>query len=297
MTPARPAAKSATKPKPKSRRPSAKGLAAAADRYELYGLSVQDTEHEVAFFDRVYRQHFRRKPLVLREDFCGTHAVSAAWIRSDPARRAVGVDLDPEPMAWGVERHALDKREWPRLTLIQGDVLATASEKAEVLAAQNFSWWIFKTRPQALAYFKAAKKNLARQGLLVLDMMGGGECHYQEQEDTRRIRYPAKLALGARMRRFTYVWRQEKFNPITHHALFHIDFRFEDRSEMTRAFSYDWRLWTLPETAELLHEAGFSKVEVWWDMECQDQHGLPVYKPACDGEPYPAWLCYVVARV
>src|SRR5690606_33076657 len=64
---------------------------------------------------------------------------------------------------------------------------------------------------------------------------------------------------------FTYVWEQEKFNPISHDTVCHIHFEFPDGSRLERAFSYEWRLWTLPELRELLAEAGFSAVHVFWE--------------------------------
>jgi hypothetical protein len=288
------------KSKKPAKKPAKNALAARADRYELYGLSVQSSDHEISFFEKIYRHHFGRSPRVLREDFCGTHAVAAAWVKSDPKRVAVGVDLDPEPVWWGREHNELTDEQADRLTLTQGNVLSTPTQKAEILAAENFSYCIFKTREALRTYFKAARKNLAKDGLFVMDLMGGGDCHFEDQEDTRAIRYPAAGKLNAgrkdKLKRFTYVWRQEEFNPITHDALFHIHFRFPDGSEMKNAFTYDWRLWTVPEIRELLLEAGFKQVDVWWDTEVADEDNNPVYAPATDGIPHAAWLCYVVAR-
>ena len=284
----------------KPRKSSAKTFADRADRYELYGLSVQASDHEITFFEKVYQHHFGRSPKVLREDFCGTHAVAAAWIRSQPDRVAIGVDLDPEPVWWGQERHELTEEEHDRLTLIQGDVRTAKSQKAEILAAENFSYSLSKTRESLKEYFRAVKKNLAKDGLFVMDLMGGGECHFEDQEDTRNLRYPADGVINAdgkeKLKRFTYVWRQEKFNPLTHDVLFHIHFRFPDGSEMKNAFTYDWRLWTAPEIKELLAEAGFKTVEIWWDADVVDEDDNPVYAPAKDGTPHAAWLAYVVAR-
>src|SRR6478752_7079641 len=158
--------------------------ATKADKYELYGLSVQSSDHEISFFDKVYRHHFGKSPKVLREDFCGTHAVAAAWIKSDLGRTAIGVDLDPEPVAWGVKHNALSADEAARLTLVEGDVLKVKGKKAQVLAAENFSYCLFKTRDSLRNYFKAARANLAKDGLFVMDLMGGGDCHFEDQEDT-----------------------------------------------------------------------------------------------------------------
>lgn len=32
---------------------------------------------------------------------------------------------------------------------------------------------------------------------------------------------------------------------------------------LRRAFRYDWRLWTIPELAEMLEEAGFDSMRAW----------------------------------
>jgi hypothetical protein len=64
---------------------------------------------------------------------------------------------------------------------------------------------------------------------------------------------------------FKYVWDQHRIDPITHDAVFHIHFRFKDKSKLDRAFTYHWRFWTIPELRELLLEAGFSRVDVYWE--------------------------------
>ena len=104
---------------------------------------------------------------------------------------------------------------------------------------------------QHFPYFQAAYKNLAKRGLLVADIEGGTEA-IDVHEEIRR------------QRGFTYVWDQDYFDAITHYALCYIHFRFPDRSEIKRAFSYDWRIWTLPEVRELMLEVGFRKADVYW---------------------------------
>jgi len=66
-------------------------------------------------------------------------------------------------------------------------------------------------------------------------------------------------------RGYTYVWHQPAYEPISGDTLCHIDFKFEDGSRLPRAFSYDWRLWTLPELREILGEAGFRRSTVYWE--------------------------------
>ena len=75
------------------------------------------------------------------------------------------------------------KEKQKRITLRQEDVRSIGEEKVDVLAAQNFSFWIFKTRPEMLEYFKIAHANIADKGIMVMDMMGGGDCLIEDHND------------------------------------------------------------------------------------------------------------------
>lgn len=263
----------------------AKTMAAAADKYDLYVRSVQSPDVEVAFFDRAYRSRFGRRPLVLREDFCGTAAVCYEWVRSNSGRRAIGVDLDPEPLAWGSRRYSptLKDGQASRLDLVRGDV-RTTNARAEVIAAQNFSYFCFQTRDDLRAYFRQVRRCLAPEGMLVLDVLGGSEMMEDNREE--------ETSFG----KFKYVWDHLDFDPVTHHCSYAIHFRFKDGSELRNAFRYDWRLWSLPELRELLEEAGFSSSDVYWeatDRETGDGNG--VYRKRVRGDADPAWVVYLVA--
>lgn len=297
MAPPPPSSKSKSgksKSKKSKRKLPADRTAAGADRYELYGESVQDAGHEVEFFDRVYRDRHgkKAKPQVLREDFCGTFAVCCNWVTRGKDRQALGVDLDPEPLAWGI-RNNLDRvtdEQRSRVTLLQQDVRKVNSPKADVLAAQNFSFFIFKTRKEVLDYFKKARKNLAPGGIMVIDMMGGPECFTEDQRDVRKI--------GKGKRSFKYIWETERVDPVTHDCLMHISFRFKDGTSLDKAFTYDWRFWTMPEVRELLAEAGFEKSIVYWENEDEDGDNAGEFEPVKDGDPVkmdPAYVAYVVA--
>ena len=76
----------------------------------------------------------------------------------------------------------------------------------------------------------------------------------------------------------------------------HIHFKFPDGSKIKRAFTYDWRLWTLPELRELLIEAGFAKVRVYWEGDDGDGGGNGEFKEHATGEPDLAWIAYIVAE-
>lgn len=261
-------------------------LAALADKYDLYQRSVQSPENEVVFFERTFRTYYKRSPLVLREDFCGAAAVCCEWAKSRDDRRAFGIDLDPTPLKWG-EKHNLSKLsadERARVKLVEADARDVLGPKADIVAAQNFSFYFFKTRDELRRYFRAAYKNLGREGILVLDVLGGFECMKEDTEEVRGYRS------------FKYVWEQARFDPITHACRFHIHFRFPDGSELKRAFTYDWRLWTMPEIRELLAEAGFGASDVYWEgTDPRTGKGNDVYRRRDHADSDPAWIAYLVA--
>lgn len=288
-----------TKDKPKRKKKDKKKtadqptLADRADRYALYGLSVQEPANEAEFFDKTYKTLNGKSPRVLREDFCGTHAVCCEWVKLHKDNTAYGVDLDPEPLAWGKAnvQAALTDEQRGRIKLYEDDVRSAAEVKADVLAAQNFSFFLFKTRDALRGYFAQALANLAEDGIMVMDMMGGSDCHIEDHEDVRTIDTDVKG-----FKKFKYIWEQKRFNPITADALFHIHFRFKDGSELDKAFTYDWRFWTLPEVTELLLEAGFSDATVYWEQADDDGEETGEFAPAAEGPADPSWIAYVVAR-
>ena len=92
---------------------------------------------------------------------------------------------------------------------------------------------------------------------------------------------------------FTYVWDQNKVDPISHDVLNYIHFEFKDGTRLERAFEYDWRFWSVPEIRELLLEAGFSDVRIYWDTSTDDAKDM--YRERARAENQPGWLAYVVA--
>jgi hypothetical protein len=262
-----------------------KTLAQQADKYAMYLDSVQDPGHEVDFLNKAFKQAYGRRAEVLREDFCGTYAVCCEWVKSKKRHHAIGVDIDPEPLAWGKRNNesALKQTQVKRLTLLQDDVRNVAGPKADVIAAQNFSFWFFKTRDGLRTYFRAAHANLKDQGVLVADMMGGPQTFEEGRKERRR------------KKGFTYVWEQARFDPITHDILCHIHFEFKDGSRLKRAFTYAWRLWSIPEVRELMDEAGFTQTHVYWEGTDPDTgEGDNRYRRRKHAPCDPAWISYVV---
>ena len=260
--------------------------AETADRYALYEDAVQDAPVEMEFVAETYAELRGREARVLREDFCGSAWAACEWVKRDSDKRAIGVDLDHDVLEWGRQRHlaSLSPEQQSRVDLHEGDVLATATEKADITVAMNFSYWIFKQREQLREYFATVREGLAEDGLFIMDCYGGYEAFQDEYKEKRDCDG------------FTYVWEQEYYDPVTGDYTCHISFRFKDGSRLERAFSYHWRLWTLPEIRELLVEAGFAKATVYWQGEDEDGEGDGEFEPVEHGDADPAWICYIVAE-
>ena len=265
-------------------------MAQKADKFKCYQKSVQTPDHEIEFFEQAYRDFYRRKPYSLREDFCGTFAVCCEWVKSHARRTAIGIDLCDETLDWGRDHNLakLTETQQSRIRLLLQDVRKRNRPQVDVLAAQNFSFWIFKTRAEVIEYFKIARSNLNSNGIMVLDMMGGGECYEEDLVDKRTI---VKGKKG-----FKYEWKQASFNPITADAKFNISFKFSDGSKIKKAFEYDWRFWTLPEVREMLDEAGFSENHVYWEIEDEDDPDIDgTWERSEEAPSDPSWVCYIVA--
>ena len=277
------------KPKRKSKSKDKQTLAQKADKFVCYQKSVQAPDHEVEFFERAYRDYFKKMPYTLREDFCGTFAVCCEWVASNKKRTAIGIDYCEETLQWGKDHNLskLDEEPQKRIRLIQQDVRKRNRPQVDVLSAQNFSFWIFKTRAEVVEYFKIARANLKAEGIMVMDMMGGGECFSEGHTDKRKIKKGKKG--------FSYHWKQVSFNPINHDAEFNISFKFADGSWLKKAFVYEWRFWSVPEVREMLAEAGFSESHVYWDVE-EDEDKDSIWKRQEVAPSDPSWISYIVAK-
>jgi SAM-dependent methyltransferase len=260
-------------------------MAELADRHVLSEASVQAVDHEVEFLTDTFRAIRGRRPHILREDFCGTTNAACEWVREHKENRAIAVDLDPDVLEWGRRHHVdrLSAEQKKRLTIVQANVLEVSTAPADIVVAFNFSYWTFKTREQLRQYFVQARKGLKREGIFCLDIYGGPEAHEEREESTE---YDD----------FTYIWDQSRVDPVTGRSLCYIHFRFPDKSKIKKAFTYDWRLWSIPEVRELLAEAGFSRSTVYWQGTDEDGDADDVFEPVEEGDADPAWIAYIVAE-
>jgi SAM-dependent methyltransferase len=260
-------------------------MADKADIHELYEESVQNVENEVNFLRNTFTERTGRTAYTFREDFCGTASLACEWVKQGLEFSAVGVDIDASVLEWGRQNRIsrLTTEDQARVSLIESDVQTVDTPKVDLLCAFNFSYWIFEERPQMLNYMRRCHESIKDDGLLFMDMFGGPESFEETKEKTKHDG-------------FTYVWHQAEFHPVTNHMQCYIHFKFKDGSKIKRAFSYAWRLWTAPEIRDLLLEAGFSNVTIYWEGEDEDGEGNGVFTPDDRGEADLAWIAYIVAE-
>ncbi len=269
-------------------------MALTADRHTLYERAVQAVDAEIDFIDDAFRKLRGRRARRLREDFCGTANTSCEWVRRRPTNTAIGLDLDQATLDWGAQHHVrrLRRAQRSRVTLLNRNVLRPGAGTASMdcVLAMNFSWWVFQERATLKKYFSSVRRSLVRDGVFFLDIYGGWET-YKEQTEHRPIFGGHRSSRG-----FTYVWQQEAFDPVTNRTRCHISFRLRDGSRVKRAFSYDWRVWSIPETRDVLLDAGFKRVTVYWEGDDGKGSGNGDFQPATTGECCPSFIAYIAAE-
>ena len=280
--------RTSTESKPPKRvppRPRRKPLTAAtADKYQLYQWAVQSPDTDASWFASLYRRRRKQPARHLREDFSGTGLLSATWVRRDPGNTAVAYDIDPEPQRWGMAHNvqALGQAA-SRVRFLLQDARDPSQRPPDIRVALNFSYFIFKQRAQLLEYFRAVYQDMPPDGMFVLDVYGGPDALHETEE-------PREIDQG-----FTYAWEQAEYWPATGDYLTHIHFRFRDGTKLERAFTYDWRLWGLPELKDILADAGFQHIDTYWEGTASNGvDGNGVFRKSLRGENCLAWITYIV---
>lgn len=286
-----------------------------------------------------------RAPLHLQEDFCGTALLSAEWLWSDPRRTAIGVDLDLEALVWCMENNVdkVGDDDSSRITLFHGNVLqplesrlvkvtpqdlsnltlkdseditqdiaakpspaAAASVNGgimkrdsplparDIVCAFNYSCCCLHKRKELLSYFKHALDALSKKGgIFVMDLYGGTSSEHG-------------LKLQRKFSSFTYTWEQEEFDVIQRKTRISLHYQLhQPRKKIRNAFSYSWRLWSLPEVRDCLEEAGFREVHFWIREMPNTEHNKKTrgfgtsrddkYEEVSSFQQQDAWNAYVVA--
>lgn len=267
-------------------------LAAIADPYDLYQRAVQCVEAEIDFVDATFKTLRGRRAVHLREDFCASANSACEWVRRRRGNTALGLDIDAAPLAWGRGHtvSALTPAQRARLELRRASVLGRHADlrgRFDIILGMNFSYYCFTKRGVLLEYFRRARGALSPDGVLFLDYMGGSDSHRELRE--RRV-------VGRGRRAFTYIWHQQKFNPITADIRCAIHFAFPDGSRLRDAFVYNWRLWGLAEIQDVLRDAGFSRITVYWEGDDGDGGGDGEFKPSTEGDACAGYIGYISAE-
>jgi cyclopropane fatty-acyl-phospholipid synthase-like methyltransferase len=259
--------------------------AKTADAHLLYEESVQSPEEEVDFIHQAFRRYNKRTALTLREDFCGTAILATEWAKSSKDRTAVGVDLEPSVLAWSKQHRLapLDKSVSSRVKLVQADVRQKTKQRFDAICAYNYSWWVFHQRKDLLTYFKSVRASLVKDGIFFLDIMGGSTSQQTSLEPRN-------------YRKYKYIWEQASYNPIDGHFTANIHFEFKDGSRLKRAFHYDWRLWHITEARDVLMDAGFKHVDIYWEDVDKNGEANGNFRPQTVVENEPTWNAYILAR-
>lgn len=262
--------------------------ARSADKLALYEAAVQCPQAEVDFLSRQFLRIRKRPALSLREDFCGTAAVACLWASSRSTRTAVGLDLHAPTLAVGRSRHlaALTPTQQTRVSLFRANVLTpppAARGPFDLIAALNFSYWVFHDRPTLTRYFASARSALASDGLLAIDLFGGSDSMIVQTEPRR-------------CKGFTYIWDQHAYDPASARYDCRIHFRFPDGSTLKNAFRYDWRLWTTPELREVLLDAGFRKLHLFAEGDDGRGGGNGIYRQVTSFHPDKSFVAYILAQ-
>ena len=246
------------------------------DAYRLYERCVQSPQHLADFLEALHGSEPRR----LREDFSGTGALARHWCATRPGSSAVVVDLDG---------NALEAcRGVPGIQVRCADVLDQSdTDAADVIFVGNFSIGYIHSRKALDDYFVASRRRCADGGVFVCDTYGG----------------PGAFRLGGLQRRFDcdggdvlhYYWAHESADPITAMVENSVSFRIERAGEIIeefrRAFTYRWRLWSIPELRESMLDAGFSTVSVHEDVTVRGGAINAVEGAAQLGEDWTVLVC------
>lgn len=247
-------------------------------KYELYEQAAQSPARQARFVRAVAGDRAR----VLGEDFCGTGALSLAWVGLGEGRRAIAVDLDPVPLG---HLRARSHGAGDRIEILQADVRDRLAP-VDVIATLNFSIGYFHERAELLRYLRSAHERLASAGgVFLCDVYGGVDAFACGVSDL-------ELRGGA-----VYEWEQRDADPLTARVVNAMHFILENGERIEDAFVYEWRLWSVPELRDALLEAGFASAVVYdrlGDAEADD--GELFVRPVPGDELDENFVVYIAAR-
>lgn len=215
------------------------------DKYDLYTLGLQTPVLEARYLASLADGPH------LREDFCGTAAISRSWIALSQSRTATAVDMDS--IALSRAARSLERAEPPsmstRIQFANADATEFRSRDVDVLTVPNSSIFLVTDRQRLRRYLEHVWHDLNEGGAIAIDMFGG----------------PSALGNGTTVvdcDGFRCIWQQEDFDFRTHIFDAHVRFQTRGHSPIASAFSYRMRLWSAPEVVDMLIESGFERTTV-----------------------------------
>ncbi len=255
------------------------------DKFEYYLKSVQAPADDVLFLRDTYKSITNKEPKTLTEDFCGTFSICCEWVKLNKNYKAVGIDLHTETLEYGKKNilTKLSKEQQERVMPINANVMDESLPTTDLIAAMNFSYFLFKKRNDLKAYFENCYRRLNKGGVMFADCFGGSDMGEDTEEETDHGK-------------FSYFWHQKDWNPITNEANFAIHFKRKGEKKRNDVFTYDWRIWSIPEVRELMEEVGFSKTWVYWEGTDEDGEGDGNFTPTEMGEDCEGWIAYIVGQ-
>lgn len=260
-------------------------MSIAPDRHTLYTLCAQAPLRDAKVLSAIHG----KRPRILGEDFCGTAALSRAWAGLGRSHRAIGVDHDADTLA-AAEPHS-------RVRLVCRDV-RRVREPADLIAVLNYSIGEFHDRGGLVGYLRHARSRLKRRGksaCFVCDIYGGADAFL-----TGRVRQRFRLPTGEAV---LYDWEQRTADALTGRVSNAMHFTLTPRRGrrivLHDAFTYDWRLWSVPELRDAMREAGFGRTEAFERRpgaidDRGDYHAVPIEDAAEIGDSFSV---YVAARL
>jgi hypothetical protein len=171
---------------------------------------------------------------------------------------AIAIDHDERALSRAahvprVQRFCLDLR----------DALPPMHVASDVVFVGNFSIGELHTRVELVAYLRGVLERLAPDGVFVCDTYGG--------ESAFRVGAVERTHVAADGALIRYTWEQREADPTTARVVNALHFRVvrggEVVQELTDAFVYRWRLWSVPELRDALLEAGFEDAGVYSELE------------------------------
>ncbi len=232
------------------------GVSSQLDKFDLYELCVQSPDYDARMLNAIHG----RSPRVLGEDFCGSAAISRAWTALNRHNRAIAVDHDAATLAKAQSKDPglTDRAAAGRITYVLADVTAVR-DRCDLISVQNYSICELHERDALVEYLAHARSRLGRGGVFACDIYAGADCFF-----TGRIK---RAFDGPNGEKITYTWEHRIADPLRARVqnAIHFDIRDKGRKPIPLhdAFVYDWRLWSPPELADAMTEAGFSAVQVF----------------------------------